>query len=116
MSRDIKLITLALFLWGGGEGLFIYILPLYMERLGATPSEVGAVLALAAFLTACSFIPGGSLADRFNTKSIMLGGWALGGIASLWMGLAPNWQAFVPAILVYNVSAYCIPAINSYIV
>ena len=44
MSRDIKLVTLALFLWGCGEGLFIYIMPLYMEQLGATPSEVGAVL------------------------------------------------------------------------
>lgn len=115
MSRDNKLIMVALFLWGAGEGLFFYIEPLYMEQLGATPAEVGAVLALAAFLTACSFIPGGWLADRFNTKPVMLGGWLLGGLSSLWMGLAPNWHAFVPAILVYNISGYCIPAINSYI-
>jgi len=37
MSRDLKLITLALFLWGSGEGLFYYILPLYMQQLGAAP-------------------------------------------------------------------------------
>lgn len=116
MSRDNKFITFALFLWGAGEGLFLYIQPLYMEQLGATPAEIGAVLALAAFLTACSFIPGGWLADRIDPKKVMIGGWALGGIACLWMGLAPDWQAFVPAILVYNLSAYCIPAINSYIV
>jgi MFS family permease len=116
MSRDNRLITLALFLWGSGEGLFIYIQPLYMERnLGATPAEVGAVLALAAVLTACAFIPGGWLADRLDPKKVMLGGWALGGLASVWMGLAPNWAAFIPAILLYNVSAYCIPAINTYI-
>ncbi len=115
MSRDIKLVTLALFLWGSGEGLFVYILPLYMEQLGATPQEVGAVLGLAAFLAACSFIPGGLLADRFDAKKIMIWGWAMGAVASLGMGLAPTWQVFVPWILIYNISAYCIPAINTYI-
>ena len=115
MSRDIKLVTLALFLWGSGEGLFFYIMPLYMEQLGATPQEVGVVLGLAAFLTACSFIPGGLLADRFDAKKVMIWGWAIGAIASLGMGLAPSWQWFVPWILIYNVSAYCIPAINTYI-
>ena len=115
MSRDIKLITLALFLWGSGEGLFLYIMPLYMQQLGATPQEVGTVLGLAAFLTACSFIPGGLLADRFDAKKVMIWGWAIGAIASLGMGLAPTWRWFVPWILIYNVSAYCIPAINTYI-
>jgi MFS family permease len=115
MSRDIKLVTLALFLWGCGEGLFVYILPLYMEQLGATPQEVGAVLGLAAFLAACSFIPGGMLADRFDAKKIMVWGWAMGAAASLGMGLAPTWQVFIPWILIYNISAYCIPAINTYI-
>src|SRR5512136_3135732 len=115
MSRDIKIITLALFLWGGGEGLFLYIMPLYMQQLGAAPQEVGAVLGLAAFLTACSFIPGGLLADRFDAKKVMIWGWAIGAVASLGMGLAPTWQWFVPWILIYNVSAYCIPAINTYI-
>src|SRR5512143_2542714 len=115
MSRDIKLVTLALFLWGSGDGLFLYIMPLYMQQLGATPQEVGAVLGLAAFLTACSFIPGGLLADRFDAKKVMIGGWLLGAVASLWMGLAPTWQIFVPGILLYNVSAYSIPAINTYI-
>lgn len=115
MSRDIKLVTLALFLWGSGEGLFLYIMPLYMQQLGASPQEVGAVLGLAAFLAACSFIPGGLLADRFDAKKVMIWGWALGAVASLGMGLAPTWQVFVPWILLYNISAYCIPVINTYI-
>ncbi len=115
MSRDLKLITFALFLWGCGEGLFLYILPYYMQQLGAAPAEIGSVLGLAAFLTACSFIPGGILADRFDAKKVMVWGWAMGGIAALGMGLAPTWPWFVPWILLYNVSAYCIPAINTYI-
>ena len=115
MNRDLKLITFALFLWGFGEGLFIYIMPLYMEQLGAAPREVGTVLGLAAFLTACVFIPGGILADRFDTKKVMVWGWAMGVVAVLGMGFSPTWQWFVPWILAYNVSAYCIPAINTYI-
>jgi predicted MFS family arabinose efflux permease len=116
MSRDNRLIMLSLFLWGSGEGMFLYILPLYMEKnLGAAPEEVGGVLALAALLTACSYIPGGWLADRFDPKKVMLGGWALGGLASIMMGLATSWQAFIPGVLIYNVSAYCIPAINTYV-
>ena len=99
MSRDIKLVTLALFLWGSGEGLFVYILPLYMEQLGATPQEVGAVLGLAAFLAACSFIPGGMLADRFDAKKIMVWGWAIGAVASLGMGLAPDVASVHPVDL-----------------
>jgi MFS family permease len=39
----------------------------------------------------------------------------MGAAASLGMGLAPTWQAFIPWILIYNISAYCIPAINTYI-
>ncbi len=115
MSRDNKLVMLALFLWGSGEGLFLYILPLYMEQLGATPEQVDTVLAIAAFLAACSFIPGGWLADRFDPKQIMIAGWALGGVASIMMGLAADWRAIVPGVLIYHVALFCIPAINTYV-
>ncbi len=115
MSRDNKLVMLALFLWGSGEGLFLYILPLYMEQLGATPEQVDTVLAIAAFLAACSFIPGGWLADRFDPKQVMIVGWALGGVASIMMGLAADWRAIVPGVLIYHVALFCIPAINTYV-
>src|SRR5512141_2796697 len=105
MSRDIKLVTLALFLWGSGEGLFLYIMPLYMQQLGATPQEIGTVLGLAAFLTACSFIPGGLLADRFDATKVLTWGSAIGAHASLRTGLAPTSHVFIPWILIHHVSA-----------
>ena len=116
MSRDNRLVMLALFLWGSGEGMFIYILPLYMEQRGAAPDQVGGVLAVASLLAACAFIPGGWLADRFGSKKVMLGGWAMGGLGAVMMGLAADWRALVPGVLIYWLSAYCIPAINTYIV
>lgn len=115
MTRDNKLIMLSLFLWGSGEGLFLYILPLYMEQLGATPEQVGSVLAIASLLAAGSFIPGGWLADRFDPKKVMIGGWAFGGVASILMGLAADWRALIPGVVIYNLSLFCVPAINTYV-
>lgn len=115
MSRDNKVVMLALFLWGSGEGMFLYILPLYIQQIGATPEQVGTVLSLASLIAACAFIPGGWLADRFDPKLTMMGGWASGGLASIMMGLAADWRAFIPGVLIYNVSTFCVPAINTYV-
>ena len=49
LSRDNRLMALALFLWASGEGLFIYIQPLYVQQLGADPVQIGGVLSLAGF-------------------------------------------------------------------
>ena len=43
LSRDNRLMALALFLWGMGEGLFIYIEPLALKGLGADPVQIGSV-------------------------------------------------------------------------
>ena len=41
LGRDNRLILTSLFLWGSGEGLWIYIQPLYTKRLGASPVQIG---------------------------------------------------------------------------
>ena len=41
LNRDLKLLSLSLFLWALGEGLFIFILPIYMTELGASPVQIG---------------------------------------------------------------------------
>ena len=44
MNRDLRLVSLALLFWGFGEGLFLFIQPLYIERLGANPVQIGSAL------------------------------------------------------------------------
>ena len=44
MSRDLLLMAVSLFTWGIGEGMFIYFQPLYLEKWGANPVEIGAIL------------------------------------------------------------------------
>ena len=115
MNRDLRLVSFALLFWGLGEGLFLFIQPLYIERLGANPVQIGSVLSLAAIFTTCTYIPAGALSDRYNRKLNMLGGFVLGAVAALLMALARDWRQLIPGLVLYALSAYCIPAINNYV-
>lgn len=115
MNRDTRLLTVALALWGLGEGLFLYIQPLYLEYLGASPVQIGRLLSAASMITALTFLPAGLLADRLPRKPLMLGAWALGPVAVLLMGLAATWEQVIPGLLLYACSAYCVPVINAYV-
>jgi DHA1 family tetracycline resistance protein-like MFS transporter len=115
MNRDTRLIALALLLWGFGEGLYFHIQPLYIEQLGASPVQIGGLLAAMSVVSAVSFLPAGLLADRLPRKWVMWGGFLLGLVAALLVGLARTWQGLIPGLLLYSLSAYCIPAINTYL-
>jgi MFS family permease len=113
LSRDNRLMALALFLWASGEGLFIYIQPLYVQQLGADPVQIGGVLSLAGLSMAVSFLPGGILADRVSRKKVMLAGWGLGLVAALVMAAARDWREFIPGAMLYTFSAFCVPAVSA---
>ena len=115
MNRDTRLMALALFLWGLGEGLFLHIQPLHIEQLGANSVLVGSILATAAIVRALAFLPSGALADRLPRKRLMIGAWVLGPLAAALMGLARSWLGLIPGLLLYAASGYCIPAINAYL-
>jgi MFS family permease len=115
MNRDTRLMVLALLLWGFGEGLFLYIQPLYFAHLGANSVQIGGLFSAMAVAGAVSFIPAGMLADRLPRKWVMWGGWMLGVTAMLLVGSARTWQRLVPGLLLYAFSAYCVPAINAYL-
>ncbi len=115
MNRDIRLIALALFLWGLGEGLFMYIQPLYIAELGADPAQIGGVLSLMGLAAGLTYIPAGLLADRLPRKPLLAGGWFSGFLAVLISALARDWRALIPGLVLYGLSAYCIPVINAYV-
>jgi MFS family permease len=113
LSRDNRLMVLALFLWASGEGLFIYLQPIYVQQLGADPVQIGGVLSLAGLSMTVSYLPGGILADRISRKTMMLGGWGLGLIAVLLMAAAHDWREFIPGAMLYTFSAFCVPAVSA---
>jgi len=115
MNRDTRLIALALFLWGLGEGLFFHIQPLHIGQLGASPVQLGGALSAASIVRALVLLPAGALADRLPRKPLILGAWVIGPLAAVLMGLARSWQGIVPGLMLYGLSAYCIPIINAYL-
>ncbi len=115
LSRDNRLIALSMFLWGLSEGLWIYVYPLYVKSLGANPEEIGFVISVGMMGMAATFIPAGLLADRYSRKKIMLAGYLLGLLSIILIAVAPDWRALLPGFLLYYMSAFIRPAMDSYI-
>ena len=67
MNRNLKLVSISLFFWGVGEGLFLFFQPIYLLNLGADPIAIGAILGGMGFMTTISQIPTGYLSDRFGS-------------------------------------------------
>jgi len=114
-SRSIRLITLAFLLWGIGEGLFMNIQPLYIEELGGDPAQVGGALSLMGLAAGLAYTPSGYIADRLPRKPVLLGGATLGLAGVLVSALAHRWQGLVSGMVLYGLSACCVPVTNAYL-
>jgi MFS family permease len=115
LSRDNSLIVLSMLFWGGGEGLWLYIQPLYVKSLGANSLEIGFVLSVAPVLMLFTFIPVGIIADRYSRKRVMVAGYAAGAVAVSLLGLARDWRQSIVGFVLYYGSAACLPAIYAYV-
>lgn len=115
MARDTKLLALALLLWGFGEGLFLYIEPLYLRELGADPVTTGAALSIAALAGALAHLPAGYLADHYGRKRVILSGWLMAGAAGLLMFLANTLTLYVIALALYSATIFVVTPINAYV-
>lgn len=78
MSRPIMLAGAALFTWGIGEGMFFYFVPLYMQKLGASPIWIGSILGGFGFMMMSAHIPAGLLADRVGRQPLLRLAWLIG--------------------------------------
>ncbi len=114
MSRDNRLLAFSLACWGLGEGMFVYIQPLYLRQLGADPVAIGTILALAAAAAGLGHIPAGYVADRFGRKPVLLAGWAVGLAAVLVMFLAQDLWLFSAALVAYTFTGFVIAPIFAY--
>jgi predicted MFS family arabinose efflux permease len=115
MTRDFKLMMASLFLWGVGEGLFIYLYPLYLEKLGANAVTIGSIMSLTAVALAAAHIPAGWLADRFGRKEVMVAGWLMACLAVLAMYLAPDLKWFTLGLVLYMFTGYVISPMSAYV-
>jgi len=102
LNRDLKLLFVSTFIGAFGDGLYFYILPLYIRELGATPVEVGTFFSV--MLLAAAFTPllGGFLADKYDRKKIMIAGWLMWMPVPILFSLAKDWFQLLPGAVLYG--------------
>jgi MFS family permease len=115
IGRDTRWVLISYMLWGIGEGLWMFIQPLYVKSLGASPDEVGRALGMWGLGRLLVILPAGMLADRLGARKMMLPGWFLGFTGVLIIALAPDWRWTAPGFLIYGFSAIAIPISNLYV-
>lgn len=115
LPRDLQLLFWSLFVWSFGLGLYNYVWPLFLKGLNADDSQVGLVFAIGFLAAALSMIPGGILANKYELKSLLIIGWAVSVPPPLMYYLAGSWMNVIPGMILFQLSAFNIPAFNAYI-
>jgi predicted MFS family arabinose efflux permease len=115
LTRDQRLMFLSGVFWGFGMSMFLFIQPLYVASLGATPTQIGLALGLGAAVVTVMYIPLGVWADRRGRKPVILLGWGLGTVATLGLALAPDWRWVIPLMGCYMLANFAMPAFHGYI-
>src|SRR5438876_9665138 len=80
IHRDLAIVAISTFIWGLGEGLFIFFLPLALQRWNTDAVQIGAVLSMVGVTIAVGQVPAGYFDDRCGTRPLMF--------ASLLFGIA----------------------------
>lgn len=113
-GRNNHLVMVALFIWALGEGLWLNLRQLYLVELGATPAQVGSVLALEAAARAVLPVIAGYVADRIGPYRVMVVSWVMGVVGVVMLVLAQSWPMAIPGLVIYAMSAFAIPVISTY--
>ena len=115
MNRNLLFVAVALFLWGFGEGMFFNFQPIYLERLGSNPQQIGLILGAFGAAMAISHIPAGYLADRFGRRPLLFTAWFTGIASTLVMGFARELPLFVVGLLGYGLTIFVSSPLSSYV-
>jgi MFS family permease len=101
-NRDLKLLFISNFIGAIGDGLYVYLLPLYLRGLQASSAEVGLLYSILTVSMALTIIPGGFFADRFDRKKVMILGWAVWVPIPLMFSVSTHWTQLIPAMSLYG--------------
>jgi len=103
-NRDLKLILTCNVIGAFGDGLYSYLLPVYMrETLGADPVQIGILYAVTNLFAALTLLLAGKLADRYDRKKIMIAGWLAWLPAPLIFSFARDWLQMLPGMVMWGV-------------
>ena len=102
-NRDLKLILTCNLVGSFGDGLYAYLLPIYITgTLKADSVQVGILYAVMSLSTAFTLLLAGRLADRYYRKKIMIAGWIAWIPAPIIFSLANNWLQMLPGMILWG--------------
>lgn len=112
---DIGILALSDFIWGLGEGLFIFFYPLSLQRWPIDSVQIGAVLSLLGVVMAVVQAPAGYLSDRLGPRPLIRAALILGVISAGIMAAANSLPFFVVGLVLYSMTSFIVAPRNSYI-
>jgi MFS family permease len=115
LNRDLFFIAISLFTWGLGESAFFPIQTLYLQQMGASAVQIGAIVGGFSLVGSLSYVPAGYLSDRFGRRPLIIAAWSVAVIAGLFMALSTRLQFFIPSMLLYGLTMFVMPPLNSYV-
>jgi MFS family permease len=114
IQRDLAIVAISTFIWGLGEGLFIYFLPLELQRWNTDAVQIGAVLSMIGVTMAVVQVPAGYFSDRFGPRPIIFASLLLGIASAIVMAAARSLPFFVAGLLAYGCTSFISAPLNSY--
>ncbi len=103
LSKDLKLVFTCNLVGSFGDGLYAYLLPVYMSNtLGADSVQIGILYAVLSLSAALTLLISGTLADRYDRKKIMIAGWLAWLPVPLIFSIAGNWIGMVPGMIMWG--------------
>jgi MFS family permease len=115
MSLDLSLLSLSMFVWGIGEGLFLIFQPIYLQQLGANTMAIASILSAYGAAMMVAHVPAGALSDRIGRKPLLIAAWGIGLIAALIMGFTRNLPWFTFGMLLYGLTSFVSSPMNAYV-
>src|SRR5512141_1737804 len=113
IHRDLAIVAVSAFIWGLGEGLFIFFLPLALQRWDTDAVQIGAVLSMIGVTMAVVQVPAGYLSDRFGPRPLIFASFLLGIASAIVMAMAGSLPVFVAGLLAYGCTSFISAPLNS---
>jgi MFS family permease len=115
IHRDLAIVAISAFIWGMGEGLFIFFLPLALQRWNTDAVQIGAVLSAIGVMMAVVQVPAGYFSDRFGTRPLIFASLLLGIASAVGMAAARSLPLFIAGLLAYGCTSFISAPMNSYV-
>ncbi len=102
-------------IWGAGFTIQAALWTIFIEDLGASPTQIGLVVGGGAVVRTLLAIPAGILADRFPLKPVIISMMAVPILGAIALALATEWWHALAGAVLMDMSGVAIPAVSAYV-